>query len=157
MSKVIFLFIIVATISVACGEVHELEEHKLSFINFIVKHGKRYNTQEEFEHRFGIFKENLEKINKWNAESNDTQFGINGFADLTFEEFRSRYTGLLLDDKLETDAVKYTPLGNAPGELDYRKQGLVTKVKTQGCSDCYIFSTIGNYYIPSFTPTPPNR
>lgn len=147
MSKIVFLLIAVGIISFASGKVRRIDEHELHFLNFIKTHGKNYSTQEEHQYRFGIFKENLKKINKWNAESNTTRFGINKFADLTFEEFQRQYTGLKLDDTMRGNAVKYTPVGNAPDELDYRKLGYVTRVKSQGCGDCYIFSTIGKYKI----------
>lgn len=148
MSKIVFLLIAVGIISFASGKVHRIDEDELHFFNFIKTHGKNYSTQEEHQYRFGIFKENLKKINKWNAESNTTRFGVNKFADLTFQEFQRQYTGLKLDDTMRGgNAVKYTPVGDAPDELDYRDLGYVTRVKEQKCGDCYIFSTIGKYDI----------
>ncbi|KAL1494750.1 hypothetical protein ABEB36_010298 [Hypothenemus hampei] len=66
-------------------------------------HNKLYQSSEEEAYRFGIFKNNLEKIREHNEkyERGETTYkmGINQFSDLTFEEFERIYgKGLLNND-----------------------------------------------------------
>lgn len=60
------------------------------------QHKKNYNADEEAK-RKAIFKENLDKINEHNEryEKGEVTYimGVNKFADLTEEEFKTQYTG----------------------------------------------------------------
>ena len=60
---------------------------------WLVEHGKNYNGLGEKEKRFEIFKDNLRSIDEHNAQNLSWKKGLNQFADLTNEEFRSRYLG----------------------------------------------------------------
>ncbi|CAH1101128.1 unnamed protein product [Psylliodes chrysocephalus] len=61
--------------------------------NFKVAHNKNYANQEEEDHRFGIFQENLKKIEEHNERFNKGDetytLGVNKFADLTTEEMKN--------------------------------------------------------------------
>ena len=53
------------------------------FQQFKEKHDKAYTNAKEESSRFGIFRENLEKIEKHNQEGHSWTLGITKFADLT--------------------------------------------------------------------------
>jgi cathepsin F len=56
--------------------------------------GKVYHTVEEYEHHFGVFKDNLLKALKHQALDPTASHGVTQFSDLTKEEFGHRYLGL---------------------------------------------------------------
>ncbi|VEN39008.1 unnamed protein product [Callosobruchus maculatus] len=62
-------------------------------------HGKNYDSPEEEQKRFKIFQDNLKTIEEHNKkyEAGETtwQMGINQFADLTADEMKQRYTGII--------------------------------------------------------------
>jgi Cathepsin propeptide inhibitor domain (I29) len=66
-----------------------------SFAEFQNKHAKGYKTKEELVLRRGIYAANLQKIAEHNKrfETGDVTYTqkVNKFADLTPEEFKSRY------------------------------------------------------------------
>ncbi|XP_032530254.2 uncharacterized protein LOC116779861 [Danaus plexippus] len=112
------------------------------FQKYVIEYDKHYNEEEYWAH-YEIFKDNLEKINELNKNSNSTVYDINQFTDLKFEEVANTYMGMSL--KIDVTNVKtYEPKGFAPASLDYRRKGWVTPIKDQGhCNTCYIFSAVG--------------
>jgi hypothetical protein len=104
---------------------------------WLTKHGKAYNAIGEKEKRFEIFKDNLRFIDEHNnAESRTYKVGLNRFADLTNEEYRSTYLGAKLSTKkrLSKRSDRYEPrVGDQlPDSVDWRKKGAVVDVKDQG-------------------------
>ncbi|KAK6131931.1 hypothetical protein DH2020_034339 [Rehmannia glutinosa] len=67
--------------------------------SWLVKHGKAYNAIGEKERRFEIFKDNLRFIDEHNSVDRPYKVGLNRFADLTNEEYRSMFVGGRLDRK----------------------------------------------------------
>jgi len=84
----------------ASASLSQLEDHDLDglgmdevsqFHRFVSSHKKRYKTKEEYSKRFGVWKENLDYVRKWNGEKHSFQLGMNEFADLTDTEFADTY------------------------------------------------------------------
>ncbi|KAK8601156.1 hypothetical protein V6N12_050998 [Hibiscus sabdariffa] len=74
----------------ADGEVMAMYEE------WLLKHGKAYNGLGEKDTRFEIFKDNLRLIDEHNADhARSFKLGLNRFADLTNDEYRSTYVGLI--------------------------------------------------------------
>ncbi|KAF5955595.1 hypothetical protein HYC85_008451 [Camellia sinensis] len=106
--------------------------------SWLVKHGKSYNAIGEKEKRFQIFKDNLRFIDEHNAENRTYKVGLNRFADLTNEEYRSMYLGARSGSRKRLSAPKksdrYLPrVGESlPASVDWREKGAVVAVKDQG-------------------------
>ncbi|KAB1220320.1 Cysteine proteinase RD21a [Morella rubra] len=113
---------------------------------WLAKNGKGYNALGEKEKRFEIFKDNLRFIDEHNAENRTYKVGLNRFADLTNDEYRTTYLGTKPRRKLSKPRTdRYEPhVGDKlPESVDWRKEGAVVGVKDQGsCGSCWAFSTV---------------
>ncbi|CAA2997581.1 low-temperature-induced cysteine ase-like [Olea europaea subsp. europaea] len=125
------------------------DEMMSMYESWLVKHGKSYNALGEKEKRFEIFKDNLRYIDEQNSVANRTyKLGLNRFADLTNEEYRSMYLGAKTDarrrfSKTKSDRYKPKDSDKLPESIDWREKGAVASVKDQGsCGSCWAFSTI---------------
>merc|ERR1712048_941473 len=115
--------------------------------------GKVYNGMrlgvEEDNHRFEIFKANVDVIQATNAKNLSYTLGVNQFADLTADEFGAQYTGLQKPEKPWGD-LPYLGRDTYSGatleaSVDWTTKGAVTEVKNQGqCGSCWSFSTTGS-------------
>lgn len=115
-------------------------------------HGKVYQT-EELAVRMSIFMDNVKFVDEYNNRK-DTKMtlGLNEYADLTHEEFKSMMTGSVEETNeakawLNQDASAFIEPANfeAPASVDWRSKGAVTPIKNQGqCGSCYSFSTTGS-------------
>ncbi|KAK8605993.1 hypothetical protein V6N13_102756 [Hibiscus sabdariffa] len=123
------------------------------FEMWLVKHGKNYNALGEKEKRFEIFKDNLMFVQEHNSVNRTYKVGLNRFADLTNEEYRTMYLGTRVDlntrsSRLAGGKVKSKPYAfrvgyNLPEFVDWREKGAVGAVKDQGpCGSCWAFSTV---------------
>ncbi|GFY95956.1 cysteine proteinase1 [Actinidia rufa] len=110
--------------------------------SWLVEHGKSYNSLDEKEMRFEIFKENLRIIDDHNADANRSySLGLNRFADLTDEEYRSTYLGLKRGPKTDVSNQYMPKVGDAlPDYVDWRTVGAVVGVKNQ--ASCWAFSAV---------------
>lgn len=116
------------------------------FTNFQERFSKRYETFQELELRFEIFRENVRTIVLHNLDSNQNfTMGINQFTDLTSDEFKEMYAS-----GLKTEVGSYgcksfsSSASNAPASVDWRNEHAVTSVKDQGqCGSCWTFSATG--------------
>lgn len=63
-------------------------DQRNSFARYTKLHRKKYESKEEYEQRFGIWRDNLDFVRKWNADkSNSFKVGMNVMADLSDAEF----------------------------------------------------------------------
>jgi len=106
------------------------------------------SSHDEEEKRFDNFKKNVDLIYEVNAQNLSYSLGVNAFADLSSEEFVSKYLGWKKPDQVWGEMPylgKHTYSGKEPpASVDWVKKGAVTPVKNQGqCGSCWSFSTTG--------------
>ncbi|KAK2978499.1 hypothetical protein RJ640_006198 [Escallonia rubra] len=122
--------------------------------SWLVEHGKSYNRLGEKEKRFQIFKDNFHFIDEQNAANRSFKLGLNRFADLTNEEYRSMYLGTKIDSKKRLakgrKSDRYAPRASdsLPESVDWRAKGAVAPVKDQGsCGELLLpFSSRRSYH-----------
>nr|AAR92154.1 putative cysteine protease 1 [Iris x hollandica] len=115
-----------------------LERHE----QWMAQHGRVYKNAAEKAHRFEIFRANVERIESFNAENHKFKLGVNQFADLTNEEFKTRNT-LKPSKMASTKSFKYENVTAVPATMDWRTKGAVTPIKDQGqCGSCWAFSAV---------------
>jgi C1A family cysteine protease len=129
------------------------------FSEFQSKYSRNYASQDEREHRFRIFTDNMKKSADLEKMNPNARFGMNKFSDLSHEEFSSKYL-------MSVDFSKYV----APPPKDFSIQqhagvagcspdattfdwfgcGACTPIYNQGqCGSCWAFSateTIESYF-----------
>ncbi|GER42175.1 cysteine protease [Striga asiatica] len=117
--------------------------------SWLVRHGKVYNALGEKERRFEIFKDNLRFIEEHNSVDRTYKVGLNRFADLTNEEYRSKFVGGRKNRKpglmarRASDRYAVRAGEELPESVDWREKGAVAPVKDQGqCGSCWAFSTV---------------
>ncbi|GKB50008.1 low-temperature-induced cysteine proteinase-like protein [Tanacetum coccineum] len=124
------------------------EEVNVLYESWLVQHGKTYNALGEKDRRFEIFKDNLRFIDQHNSADRSYKVGLNKFADLTNEEYRTMYTGVKKNNKninkVKSDRYVFRSGESLPESVDWREKGAVASVKDQGsCGSCWAFSTTG--------------
>ncbi|XP_066601468.1 uncharacterized protein [Prorops nasuta] len=130
-------------------EIAEELAHSRLFEDFIIKYNKTYETTQEKEDRFKVFRNNLKIIeNLRNNEQATAEYGITMFADIAPEEFRAKYMGLRPELRKENEIPMLNaeiPNVQLPNEFDWRHYNVVTPVKNQGaCGSCWAFAVTGN-------------
>jgi len=117
------------------------------FTSFQERFSKRYETIQELENRFQIFRTNLHDIILHNLDSTQNfTMGINQFTDLTPQEFKEQYVsgkreilGSFGCKTFESNAA------SAPASIDWTTKGVVNPVRDQGqCGSCWAFATTAN-------------
>ncbi|KAL7263886.1 hypothetical protein ACSBR1_001939 [Camellia fascicularis] len=118
---------------------------------WLVHHGgKASNAIGEKGRRFENFKDNLRFVDEHNAAENRTyRVGLNRFANLSNEEYRSMFLGVRMETKRRllspkrSDRYVFRAGDKLPESVDWTKKGAVVSVKDQGqCGSCWAFSTI---------------
>jgi C1A family cysteine protease len=136
--KIIQSFILSNSVSI------NVDKHLDEFMSFKEFFNKRYDTSDEFEKRFSIFKNNLDLIRNHNSDiTQNFMMGINQFSDLTSEEFKNNFVGKLDISLTSRYGCKsfINDTNNTPLTLNWRDQNAVTSVKNQEqCGSCWAFS-----------------
>nr|XP_003707276.1 PREDICTED: uncharacterized protein LOC100880620 [Megachile rotundata] len=127
------------------------EDYKdeLLFEDFVKTYNKTYLSAKEKADRYKVFRKNLKMIEKLRKfEQGTAVYGVTMFADLTPEEFKTKYLGLKTNLNQENDIPlqeAVIPDIDLPPKFDWREYNAVTPVKDQGqCGSCWAFSAIGN-------------
>jgi len=129
-------------------------EYRTAFDEFKVNFGKVYLESEE-NHRYNVFKQNLDFVNAWDAEARGFTVGINKYADLTSEEFVSIYNGMKINkDYVLVDEPAPVKSGVTGDIVNWVNKGAVTGIKNQGqCGSCWSFSATGSMEGAKFLKT----
>lgn len=121
---------------------------------------KSYSNEQEYEYRFNIFLESLERISDMNKQSKGiATYGINEFSDMTPEEFKqTKLTNMPKLNKV-SNLIEIEPLSEfLPTSFDWRNSTppVITPVNNQlQCGSCWAESateTVESYWALSGNP-----
>jgi len=145
--------ILLSILLVSCFAFTEFE-YQSAFTFWMQKFQKSY-SHDEFQHRYSVFKNNMDFIEAHNKANKGFTVEMNKFGDLTVHEFSnlylgSSYTAKKVDNKISSPTA-------LPTSFDWRSKGAVSHVKNQGqCGSCWSFSTTGStegcHYIQEKAP-----
>jgi C1A family cysteine protease len=127
------------------------DSHRAAWADFKLEFKKTYETEADEAERFAVFKENRVYVKMYNEQHEDTELGINEFADMTHDEFKVHYmTGYTPKTEEQWSGLAYLGLHEYSGaeladSVDWTTKGAVTPVKNQGqCGSCWSFSATGS-------------
>ena len=104
-----------------------------------------YSTKSDLNSRFETFSQNFDKVKEHN-KAERFQMGINGFSDMTEEEFSARYgtKGVLKSSRRPQLRSSNAILSDSPipSDVDWHKSGKMSIPSDQGgCGSCWAFTT----------------
>jgi C1A family cysteine protease len=112
-----------------------------AFTQWAQKYGKSYGSPNEYNHRLNVFYQNVQEVEELRTRVT-YEVEVGKFADLTKDEFITKYTGLnfIRGERQVSDAP--VTKGN-PSSVDWRTSNIVNGIKDQGaCGSCWAFSAI---------------
>uniref|UniRef100_A0ACD5UGH7 Uncharacterized protein n=1 Tax=Avena sativa TaxID=4498 RepID=A0ACD5UGH7_AVESA len=147
------LLLVVVSLAAAVADMSTLsygdrseQETRRMYAEWMAQHGRTYNAVGEEEHRYAVFRDNLRYIDQHNAGVHSFRLGLNRFADLTNEEYRSTYIRARSKPARERKlSARYQADEDEelPESVDWRDKGAVVGVKDQGgCGSSWAFSAI---------------
>jgi len=147
--KTIFMIALVALAPIlTSASVIGVEENLRDFLEFEHRFNKVYETETERNRRFEVFRQNLAEIRQHNSQQDVSYIkGINQFADLTADEFRSIHLGGYIKTGMGSTAGAVSSNNlmaqELPSSVDWRTKGVISDIKNQGnCGSCWAHSTI---------------
>ena len=137
-----FALLFLSVLSVSCAKLNRWE----AFQQFVANHQKSYESAENEQSRFVIYRDNMEYTELINSQQSNFTLGETFFADMTLEEFRQYHVALSPPlQKAKCSAFVQKENAVVPAELDWRLTFKVTAVKDQGqCGSCWSFSATGS-------------
>jgi KDEL-tailed cysteine endopeptidase len=128
-----------------------------AYSKWLQEHGKLYSTPAEHNFRLGVFYEQtlyIEQINREYEEAirlkgqtlSGPMFEMNGFGDLTVEEFKAKYTGGLIDPHEQLQDVQL-PQVEAEPSLSSSSLGAGYNIIIRdqgGCGSCWAFAAVAS-------------
>jgi len=124
------------------------------FESFVDRFRKAYITAEEKMSRFDIFKSNFAYIMNHNSQGHKYTLAVNRFADMTAEEFKSKYVGYRRTSPRQPAQKLFTATqynaSELPESVNWFEKGCVDPVKDQQqCGSCWAFSAVGSLVVLS--------
>eukprot|EP00744_Colponema_vietnamica_P000561 GILI01001000.1.p1 GENE.GILI01001000.1~~GILI01001000.1.p1 ORF type:complete len:348 (-),score=126.50 GILI01001000.1:296-1318(-) len=131
------------------------DQHLKSFMDLQKLTGRVYKDADEFAYRFSVYRDNAARVEEMNKLDPDAEYRLNEFADLTEEEFATRYLGASVDFSTAANsnlpALGELPTDDLPANFDWRDKGALTPVKNQGqCGSCWAFATTASVESANF-------
>ncbi|XP_063703575.1 crustapain-like [Culicoides brevitarsis] len=122
------------------------KEHEQAWIDFKVEHGKMFLSPGKEKKRKEAFVNNYDRIHEHNKafERGEAKYklSITRHADLTFDSFKKRFTGVMRPEVNE-NTPRVTLRGFPPRTLDLRPNKGNAPIKDQNpCGSCWAFSTL---------------
>jgi cathepsin F len=137
----------VLVVFAACVFAQE-SELRQQFIEFQHAYGKQYADATEFELRYAVFKSNVARAAKIQANDTQATWGVTKFMDMTPQEFKNT---ILMKNTIANNRVKKNIAKELPASplasFDWRNHSpaVVTPVYNQGqCGSCWAFSITEN-------------
>lgn len=117
-------------------------EINLIFEKWSLLYKKNYNSFEEKNYRFNVFRKNYLRVEEINKRNFHWRAGLNKFSDMSEQEVEIKYFGYKRPVKA-FQPMKDNSLQALPKSIDWREKGKINPIKNQGsCGSCWAFSAI---------------